>query len=357
MEDYNIIHGQAVNVDSLNSPESTSFHETTRNSNSKSLETLFQMHELANEKLKISLRRLSLSENEIEQLRRQLKELEEKNQSLHDQIYLSNDKEKKLKISFQQMSEQVEIYKVQYEMIATREEELKLEVARLKKYQEKINTQVKPYFKQLKEYSKSLETQNEKISSQLEHKDVQIIELKNQLGEVIKNFQFQTDIDRRKFENTLNHYEEQVSELSNNLRDLKEQNKNLESKIQEHEDYHQRFLETENKFIELERFFKQKREEFETELSYKKSKIQELTRNEYKYFTESEDLKLSIKTLIEETKILKENVSNKDKQLETMQFLWEQKNNENEKLKSAINSLEKINIELSQNFNTAKSLS
>ena len=155
----------------------------------------------------------------------------------------------------------------------------------------------------------------------------------------------------------MNHYEEQVSELSNTLRTLKDQNQNLELKIQEHEDYHQRFLEVENKFIELERFFKQKREEFETELTSKRNKIQELTKNEYKYFTESEDLKLSIKTLIEETKILKENLNNKDKQLETMQFLWEQKNNENEKLKSALHSLEKINIELSQNFNVAKTLS
>ena len=37
----------------------------------------------------------------------------------------------------------------------------------------------------------------------------------------------------------------------------------------------------------------------------------------------------------------------------SMKYLWEQKNNENSKLKSSLESLEKINIELSKNL-TAK---
>ena len=78
MSDFSMIHEQEVNIDK--SPESTfnwSKNFQCDQTPSRSVETLIQMNELANEKLKISLRRLSIAESDIFNLKEKIKENEE----------------------------------------------------------------------------------------------------------------------------------------------------------------------------------------------------------------------------------------------------------------------------------------
>lgn len=351
MNDFNIIHRQEVNIDGKS--ETASWEKSSPISDTKqakSLETLIQINEIANEKLKISLRRLSLAESEIAQLKEKLEETHGINQNLQEQIFIFKEKDKAFKASATELQERHEIIKIQLDMITQRECELKNEVIRLKKYQDKINTQVKPYFKQLKEYSRSLEQQTIKISELNEHKEIQIKELKEQINNVIRNFQIQSELIAQKNEKSLLHYEEEIAKFQEELKKIQEQNFSLSLRNEDLEHYHQKFLETENKLIEVERQSFEKKTALELSLSTHEEKIKQLTKKEFKLETEITDLKLTTKTLILENTDLKQKLFDTEKQLDSMKYLWEQKNNENSKLKSSLESLEKINIELSRSL-------
>ena len=318
----------------------------------KSLETLIQMNELANEKLKVSIRRLSYAENEIEILKNKLKELEANNQNLQDQEFINFEKEKARNAQLKQLQDENEILKIQHSLITSRELDLRNETHRLRKYQEKINTQVKPYFKELKEYSKNLELQIQKISEVNERKEVQIQDLKNRVSDMIDNFNFQIETEKTKNEKVISRYEEIVSQNHQDLTKQKENIHFLNSKVEDLEHYHQKFLETENKLIEMERFFSEKRIQYEKTTQDLNDKIAALQRLEYKYETENKDLKLTTQKLFDENTKTKEDLFNTEKQLESLKYLWDQKNSELIKYKQAMDSLEKINIELSKNLSS-----
>ncbi|MBN8537112.1 MAG: hypothetical protein J0M15_08660 [Deltaproteobacteria bacterium] len=318
----------------------------------KSLETLIQMNELANEKLKVSIRRLSYAENEIEILKNKLKELEANNQNLQDQEFINFEKEKTRNAQLKQLQDENEILKIQHSLITSREVDLRNETHRLRKYQEKINTQVKPYFKELKEYSKNLELQIQKISEVNERKEVQIQDLKNRVSDMIDNFNFQIETEKTRNEKVISRYEEIVSQNHQDLTKQKENIHFLNSKVEDLEHYHQKFLETENKLIEMERFFSEKRIQYEKTTQDLNDKIAALQRLEYKYETENKDLKLTTKKLFDENTKTKEDLFNTEKQLESLKYLWDQKNSELIKYKQAMDSLEKINIELSKNLSS-----
>lgn len=318
----------------------------------KSLETLIQMNELANEKLKVSIRRLSYAENEIEILKNKLKELEANNQNLQDQEFINFEKEKARNAQLKQLQDENEILKIQHSLITSREVDLRNETHRLRKYQEKINTQVKPYFKELKEYSKNLELQIQKISEVNERKEVQIQDLKNRVSDMIDNFNFQIETEKTRNEKVISRYEEIVSQNHQDLTKQKENIHFLNSKVEDLEHYHQKFLETENKLIEMERFFSEKRIQYEKTTQDLNDKIAALQRLEYKYETENKDLKLTTKKLFDENTKTKEDLFNTEKQLESLKYLWDQKNSELIKYKQAMDSLEKINIELSKNLSS-----
>lgn len=318
----------------------------------KSLETLIQMNELANEKLKVSIRRLSYAENEIEILKNKLKELEANNQNLQDQEFINFEKEKTRNAQLKQLQDENEILKIQHSLITSREVDLRNETHRLRKYQEKINTQVKPYFKELKEYSKNLELQIQKISEVNERKEVQIQDLKNRVSDMIDNFNFQIETEKTRNEKVISRYEEIVSQNHQDLTKQKENIHFLNSKVEDLEHYHQKFLETENKLIEMERFFSEKRIQYEKTTQDLNDKIAALQRLEYKYETENKDLKLTTQKLFDENTKTKEDLFNTEKQLESLKYLWDQKNSELIKYKQAMDSLEKINIELSKNLSS-----
>lgn len=351
MNDFNIIHRQEVNIDGKSDLSSwDKITAVTEAKPAKSLETLIQINEISNEKLKISLRRLSLAESEIQQLKEKLEETHSINQNLQEQIFIFKEKDKASKATIGELQERNEIIKIQLDMLTQREHELKNEVSRLKKYQDKINTQVKPYFKQLKEYSRNLEQQTVKISELNEHKEVQIKELKEQIGNVIRNFQIQSDLIAQKNEKTLLHYEEEIAKFQEELKKIQEHNSSLISRNEDLEHYHQKYLETENKLIEIERYAQDRKSALELTISTHEDKIKQLSRHEFKLETEIADLKLTTKTLIAENTDLKQKLMDTEKQLESMKYLWDQKNNENSKLKSSLESLERINVELSRSL-------
>jgi len=222
----------------------------------------------------------------------------------------------------------------------------------LQRYQEKIKTQAKPYFAQLKDYSKSLEIQHKRVVEQLSQKELALRELKTQMNELIKNYQAQIDSDNLKISKVTESFENEIQQLKNEIKEIQAELEFQTNIASENKDYYNRFLDSENQKIELERLVENKQIEIANILESFKANEVELKKGSYKHEAENKDLKITLNMLNKDNQDLAQKNLDLEQQLESMKFLWNQKNKETDKLKSALESLESINLELSKQLNS-----
>lgn len=349
MDTTNLFHSNAVHIDKKTNESSTL--RKLNPSNQHSLETLLSIQDQNNEKLKVTLRRLSIYENEIHELKKRVDELQHEKSNLGDQIFVLRDKDKASKMSIESLNEQIEIFEVKNKLLSEKIQTQNLELSRLQKYQEKIKTQVKPYFSQLKDYSKSLETQHRRVVDNLEQKELALRELRAQMNELIKNYQMQIDSDNMKISKITESYESEIYNLKYEVDELNTRLTQTEKVSVQNQEYYNRFLEAENQKIELERIIENKVHDMNVASENFKIKEQELRKFNYKHESENKDLKITLSMLNKENQELSQKNLDIEQQLESMKFLWNQKNKETDKLKSALESLENINLELSKQLN------
>ncbi|MBL7557684.1 MAG: hypothetical protein JNM24_17775 [Bdellovibrionaceae bacterium] len=357
MDTTNLFHSQAIHTDKKNNEVGTLSSTLTpnrvqKNNNSMSLETLLSIQDQNNEKLKATLRRLSIYENEIHDLKKKIEEYSHEKSVLGDQIFVLREKDKASKATIQELTEINEVLDVKNGMLTEKNQAQFIEISRLQSYQEKIKTQVKPYFAQLKDYSKSLEIQHKRVVEQLAQKELALRELKTQMNELIKNYQTQIDSDNLKISKVTESFENEVQQLKIEIKEIHSELE-LQTKIaDENKDYYNRFLDSENQKIELERLVGNKQTEIANMLESFKANEVELKKASYKHEAENKDLKITLNMLNKENQDLAQKNLDLEQQLESMKFLWNQKNKETDKLKSALESLENINLELSKQLNS-----
>jgi chromosome segregation ATPase len=363
MDTTNLFHSQAVHADkktndtSLNSAFDRQASSLTPNRNQKSgnslsLETLLSIQDQNNEKLKVTLRRLSIYENEIQELKKKIEDHNHEKSVLSDQIYVLREKDKASRLSIDELAELTEVLEVKNTALTEKTQTQFLEIQRLQRYQEKIKTQVKPYFAQLKDYSKSLETQHKRVVEQLEQKELALRELRGQMNELIKNYQAQIDSDNMKISKITESYESEIHQLKNELADTQNKLDFTEKQRDENQEYYNRFLDLENQKIELQRVIENKQATLSVMAEEYKAKELELKKFNYKHESENKDLKITLNLLSKENQDLAQKNLDIEQQLESMKFLWNQKNKETDKLKAALESLENINLELSKQLNS-----
>lgn len=358
MDTTNLFHSQAVHTDKKNNDSGAKVTLTPNrntqknNANSLSLETLLSIQDQNNEKLKVTLRRLSIYENEITELKKKIDEAAHEKAILNDQIFVLREKDKASKVSINELTEVNEVLEVKNSMFEEQTHVQSNEIQRLQRYQEKIKTQVKPYFTQLKDYSKSLEAQHKKVVDQVAQKELALRELRTQMNELIKNYQAQIDSDNMKMSKITSSFEDEIQSLKTELKETNAKLLHSEQISAENQQYYNRFLESENQKIELERILQNKHNELVFITDDYKIKEAELRKLNYKHDAENKDLKITLNILSKENQELSQKYLDIEQQLESMKFLWNQKNKETDKLKSALSSLENINLELSKQLNS-----
>lgn len=346
MDTTNFFHTQTVHIDKKIAEGSPK--RMLAPNNQHSLETLLSIQDQNNEKLKITLRRLSIYENEIQDLKKKADELNHEKSNFGDQIFVLREKDKAAKLQIQSITEHCEILEVKNKLLLENIQAQSSEVNRLRRYQEKIKTQVKPYFLQLKDYSKNLEHQHTHLAEQLDQKELALQELRAQMNELIKNYQTQIDSDHLNISNITEAYEGEIHTLKNDIDELNRRLEFSEKESAQNKEYYNRFLDSENQKIELERLVERKSQEIADLAENFKSQETDLKRLNYKHETENKDLKITLSLLNKENEELTQKNLDIEQQLESMKFLWNQKNKETDKLKSALEALEKINLELSR---------
>ena len=119
----------------------------------------------------------------------------------------------------------------------------------------------------------------------------------------------------------------------------------------QNQEYHNQYLNSENQKIELERILESKIQELANLSESSRQRELELKKFNYKHESENKDLKITLNLLNNDNQELTQKNLDIEQQLESMKFLWNQKNKETDRLKSALESLENINLELSKQLN------
>lgn len=349
MDTTNLFHSNAIHIDKKTIdlvPKRTLIP-----SNQHSLETLLSIQDQNNEKLKVTLRRLSIYENEIQELKKKAEDFHHEKSNLSDQIFVLRDKDKASRQAIEALHEQIEVLEVKNTLLNEKVYTQTLEINRLQKYQEKIKNEVKPYFAQLKEYSKSLEEQHKRAVANLEQKELTLRELRLQMDELIKNYQTQIESDNMKISKITDSYESEIFLLKKEINDLTSKFEVSEKACSQNQEYYNRFLNSENHKIELQRSLENKTQELIQLTESFKTQETELRKFNFKHESENKDLRITLNILNSENQELTQKNLDIEQQLESMKFLWNQKNKETDRLKAALESLENINLELSKQLN------
>ncbi|MGZ3772310.1 MAG: hypothetical protein ACXVCN_01275 [Bdellovibrio sp.] len=323
---------------------------------SSTVENLISQNEDLMARLKVSLRRLSILENENQKFADEANKSRLSQSSVTDQILVWKEKDALWRQRVDQLEKDKEIHTEKIRALQNKIQSMTSDLSRHAKYHERIKLQVKPYISELKEYSKIQDLKLTEVQSALTQKEAQLFDLRHQIIEVTKNSRFQIEASEKKTQEMTQFYEDQIQKLKKDLESLQQTQQELEIKtVKLHSTLERQDL-LENEIVTIRRTKEDMKDRLEKELNRQHERINELTRQNQKLGVEHADLQ--IRVVEDEQRIeqlTKENLQHIE-QLESLRYMWNAKNEEHEKLKTATAALERLNVELSQKLNDLRKL-
>ncbi len=315
------------------------------------VENLISQNEDLMSRLKVSLRRLSILENENQRIMEESSQSRMAQSSTTDQILVLKEKDNRWKQKVEILENQKEIQTEQIQELEQKLQFMSLDLVRHEKYHERIKNQVKPYITQLKAYANTQELKIQELEESLSQKEAHLRDIRNQIIEVTKNSQIQIDSTEKRSQEITQYYENQIQALAKELEIFREHNQDLELKSLKLHSALEKQDVLENEVINLTRSKEDLKDRLLNEIHHIQERQTELTRQNQKIGVEHADLQ--IRVLADYDKIQKLELENRQQQeqLEGLRFMWSSKNEENEKLKLAASALERLNVELSQKLN------
>lgn len=266
---------------------------------------------------------------------------------MQDEIYILRENESNWKVQSSQHEQTLQLQEEKIYILTSQLERAQSEILRHQKYHEKIKQQVRPYLQQLKEYARSLEEQTDRAEKKLNHKETQIRELRTQMGELSKNTKTQIESMDRENQSSIESYENQLQNLYKEMETIKAESEALVLKNQKLQRAYDRQVELENQLIEITRAKDLQKSQLEGEVLRVQEKNNDYHRDNQKLQIEHADLQQRVLSDTERIKEFEKNQYDLQHQLESLRFMWNAKNEENEKLKLALQALEKLNLDLS----------
>lgn len=322
---------------------------------SSTVENLISQNEDLMARLKVALRRLSLLENENQRLTEDAHRARLSQSSVTDQILVWREKDTLWRHKVDQLEKDKEIQTEKLKALVEKVTKMTADLDRHQKYHERIKTQVKPYITQLKEYSKTQEIKSQEMENTLAQREAQLRDLRHQIIDVTKNSLFQVETTEKKMQDMVSFYENQIQTLQKDLALLQSTQEELELKsLKLHTSLERQDI-LENEVVALRRSKEEMREGLEKEILRLQERSNELSKHNQKLGIEHADLQIRAVSDDETIKNLQRDLRQSQEQMESLRYMWTAKNEENEKLKVAIQSLERLNLELSQKINEMRS--
>ena len=313
-----------------------------------SLDSLLTQNEDLANRLRVTIRRLHILESDLQEKSNELDAAKSAANLAADQIFILKEKNRTT-LDLSKEAEQTRL------LLEDRLQVIEPELIRLRKYREKIQSQVKPYIQELRNQVSTSKSQADQLYALGINKDQQIKDLKNQILEITKNSKEQIRVLEARTLSSIENFER-------NVREFKEK----ESQ------YLDAIAHLENQASQLRMVRIQCDELLNENIALKRSKddqsaafLKELDRLTDLHRLQSEELTtLRLQSAEYESKIqqdynqvgsLQKRTMELETQLDSLRFMWNSKNEENEKLKIALAALEKLNLELSQKLSQIRS--
>lgn len=315
---------------------------------SSTVENLISQNEDLMARLKVSLRRLSLLENENQRFSEESHKARMSQSSTTDQLLVWKEKDNLWKAKVDQLEKEKAIQAEKMRAFQEKSQTLASEMSRHLKYQEKIKTQVRPYVAQLKEYSRTQDIKLSETESLLANREAQLRDLRHQMMEVAKNSIYQVEVTEKKSKDMIEFYETQITKMTEDLAHLTRVQEELELKSLKLHAALERQDSLENELVAIRRSKEEMRQRLESDLGQTTDRMQELSRQNQKLGVEHADLQVRVIDNQDRIQKLEKENFQMHEQMESLRYMWNAKNEENEKLKAAAAALERLNIELSQ---------
>lgn len=315
---------------------------------SSTVENLISQNEDLMARLKVSLRRLSLLENENQRLAEDSQKARMSQSSTTDQLLVWKEKDNLWKAKIDQLEKEKAIHAEKTRALQEKTQTLSSEMSRHLRYQEKIKTQVRPYVAQLKEYSRTQDVKLAETESLLANREAQLRDLRHQMMEVAKNSIYQVEVQDKKSKEMIEFYETQITKMTEDLAHLTRVQEELEMKSLKLHAALERQDALENELVAIRRSKEEMRQKLESDLANTSTRMQELSKQNQKLGVEHADLQVRVIDDQERIQKLEKANFQMQEQMESLRYMWNAKNEENEKLKAAAAALERLNIELSQ---------
>jgi chromosome segregation ATPase len=328
-----------------------------------SFDALMSQNEDLSARLKVALRRLTEVETESNSISEENNDLRSAYFSQQDQILIWKEKEKVWKNKEVELEE--ELRKVNFQSQINQDSlnekkadliKLKSEIDRHKRYHEKIQKTVKPYVQQLKDFTLTLQSENKEIRAQNEMLLSQVRILESKIHTLNQRHLTECETLNSEKNKLIEIFENERSSLKEDLKTQKTEIEGLQQIANRVDRLLERNDELENLVVvlrrtkeELEKSYSSESESIRNSLIDAKNAAREL---ELKY----NDIKSHKENLQSEVAQITQQLISANEQMTSLRYLWTQKAEENEKLKVAVSSLEKINFELSEKLNQLRSL-
>ncbi len=321
---------------------------------STTVENLISQNEDLMGRLKVALRRLSSIELENQKLTEQTRKAVLSQTALKDQVMIFKEKDHLWKNKTDALEASRQFLETKANALEEKVAKLSAAMDRHTKYQEKIRTQVKPYIAQLKEFSIKLQEDLNKAENQSNSKEALISDLRNQIIEISKASKTQIEIQTKKNEDLTSFYESQIDSLQRELESLKEIRQDHDFKTLKLNKALERQDWLENEVIQISRSKEELKLRMEDEVNSLQARIHELNRQNQRLGMEHADLQVKVVDDSQSLQKLKTENEQLREQLEGLRYMWTAKNEETEKLKTALSGLERLNVELSQRINNLR---
>lgn len=318
---------------------------------SSTVENLISQNEDLMARLKVTLRRLSILENENQRMNEETHRARLSQSSVTDQVLVWKEKDALWRSKVDQLEKDKEIQTERARALSERVLKMTADLERHQKYHDRIKTQVKPYISQLKEYSKTQELKAQELENTLSHREAQLRDVRHQMIEVTKNSLYQVETQDKKMHEMVAFYEGQIETLKKDLQGLQANQEELEMKSIKLHAALERQDSLQNEVIALRRSKDEMKENLEDEIQRLQERTKELAKHNQKLGIEHADLQVRAVENGETIQTLQKENRQYIDQLESLRYMWNNKNEENEKLKVALQSLERLNVELSQKIN------
>lgn len=321
---------------------------------SSTVENLISQNEDLMGRLKVALRRLSAIEMENQKLTEVARKATLSQTAVRDQFMILKEKDQVWKNRTDILETEKNILTEKCKALEEKTASLSASVERFQKYHDKVRTQVKPYIAQLKEYSRSLQEKVDNECRVTNQNLALIADLRNQIIEITKVSRQQIEIETKKNQDLTSFYEAQIDSIQKEVEVLREIRKDHDFKTLKLNKALERQDWLENEVIQVSRSKDELKNRLEEEVQNLQTRILELNRQNQRLGIEHSDLQIRVVEDSQEMQKLRSENEQLREQLESLRYMWSAKNDETEKLKSALGGLEKLNIELSQRINSMR---